>query len=239
MGYIMIVTTAAVALFKSEKITTGSNLSLHQQPQQRSYDIMKAGRNDIPEEEHELDASEIGLRETYHRLWAVCKLPAVRWLFVILLTYRLPTALADNVKFLKAVDLGLSKSVTALLSPTVILPLGIIVPIIATRIWHGHPLCGQFMTAYRIRVTLVPLLDALMLLTLRRGRPATKQGLIGWWSVIILSTAAQAIVSSLQFNAQMTFFAHRVDPAIGGSYMTLLNTAANLGGPGQHLSLCG
>lgn len=28
----------------------------------------------------------------------------------------------------------------------------------------------------------------------------------------------------------MTFFAHRVDPAIGGSYMTLLNTAANLGG---------
>lgn len=31
-------------------------------------------------------------------------------------------------------------------------------------------------------------------------------------------------------NAQMTFFAKRVDPSIGGSYMTLLNTAANLGG---------
>ena len=28
----------------------------------------------------------------------------------------------------------------------------------------------------------------------------------------------------------MIFFASRVDPAIGGSYMTLLNTAANLGG---------
>lgn len=28
----------------------------------------------------------------------------------------------------------------------------------------------------------------------------------------------------------MVFFASRVDPAIGGSYMTLLNTAANLGG---------
>ena len=34
----------------------------------------------------------------------------------------------------------------------------------------------------------------------------------------------------MQFNSQMVFFAHRVDPAIGGSYMTLLNTAANLGG---------
>jgi len=51
-----------------------------------------------------------------------------------------------------------------------------------------------------------------------------------FWIPIVFSTALQAIVNSLQFNAQMTFFAHRVDPAIGGSYMTLLNTAANLGG---------
>jgi PAT family acetyl-CoA transporter-like MFS transporter 1 len=145
-------------------------------------------------------------------------------LFLVLLTYRLPTALADNVKFLKAVEFGLSKSTTALLSPTVILPLGILVPIIATKIWHGHPLCGQFMTAYKFRVTLAPILDVLLLLTLQRGKPSSTSGLILFWSILILSTACQAIVNSLQFNAQMTFFAHRVDPAIGGSYMTLLNT---------------
>lgn len=86
------------------------------------------------------------------------------------------------------------------------------------------------MTAFNLRVTLVPILDVLMLLALRRGKPSSASGLMIFWSVIVLSTALQATVNSLQFNAQMTFFAHRVDPAIGGSYMTLLNTAANLGG---------
>lgn len=102
------------------------------------------------------------------------------------------------------------------------------VPIIATKIWHNTPL-AQFMTAYKLRVTLVPLLDVLMLLALQHGKPNSTIGLAGFWSLIVLSTACSAIVNSMQFNAQMSFFAKRVDPAIGGSYMTLLNTAANLG----------
>lgn len=209
MGYFMLVTTSLVAVFKRE----GS--------------LASTRKAEDPDDE--LDSSQIGLRETYHRLWAVCKLPAVQWLFLILFTYRLPTALSDNVKFLRAVELGLSKSATALLSPTIILPLGIIVPIVATKVWHGHPL-RQFMTAYQFRVTLIPLLDVVMLKVLKAGRPHASGERLMYWSLIVLSTAAQAIVNSLQFNAQMTFFAHRVDPAIGGSYMTLLNTAANLGG---------
>eukprot|EP00985_Skeletonema_marinoi_P034202 scaffold43410_cov277-Skeletonema_marinoi.AAC.1 len=76
-----------------------------------------------------------------------------------------------------------------------------------------------------------------MLLTVRSFRGGNTS-LIGgettsrliFWGLLIASTALQAIVHSLQFNAQMTFFAHRVDPAIGGSYMTLLNTFGNLGG---------
>lgn len=86
------------------------------------------------------------------------------------------------------------------------------------------------MTAYKFRVTVVPLLDVLMLWALGRSRPTTTSGQAMFWSLIVASTAAQAIANSMQFNAQMTFFARRVDPAIGGSYMTLLNTAANLGG---------
>jgi PAT family acetyl-CoA transporter-like MFS transporter 1 len=208
MGYFMLATTIAVALFKHERtIATTTNDS---------------GEDD----DAELDASQIGVKETYHRLWAVCQLPAVRTLFGILLTYRIPTALSDNVKFLKAVEYGLSKSTTALLSPTVILPLGILVPLVATRIWHGRAL-RQFLTGYQFRVTLVPLLDLWMLHILKSS--GSSRGLL-FWIAIVSSTAAQAIVNSLQFNAQMTFFASRVDPLIGGSYMTLLNTAANLGG---------
>jgi MFS transporter, PAT family, solute carrier family 33 (acetyl-CoA transportor), member 1 len=122
-----------------------------------------------------------------------------------------------------------------LLSPTIILPLGILVPIYATKYWHNKPL-QQFMSAYKIRTTLVPLVDILMLIALRKSggiggqTSSTSFDTYVLWGLVILSTALQTTVSSLQFNAQMTFFAKRVDPAIGGSYMTLLNTAANLGG---------
>lgn len=199
------------------------------------YDSTNNDGNNDDDDDHEIDAYEIGIVETYRRLWSVVKLPAVQSLIVILLTYRLPCALSDNVKFLKAVEFGLSKQTTALLSPTVVLPLGILVPIIATKIFHGHPLT-QFMYAYKFRVTLVALVDVLMLLTVRSYRAEGSVGVsvgmsrILFWTLLVTSTAFQAIVNSMQMNAQMTFFASRVDPAIGGSYMTLLNTFANLGG---------
>jgi MFS transporter, PAT family, solute carrier family 33 (acetyl-CoA transportor), member 1 len=227
MGGFMLVTTMVVALFKREiKPASSNGNNTNNGGSILARLNSKQSGSGMDDEDAELDASEIGLRETYHRLWAVCQLPAVRWLFLILVTYRLPTALSDNVKFLKAVEYGLSKSTTALLSPTLILPLGIFVPLIASKIWHMEPL-RQFIRAYEWRVTLIPLLDIFMLKLLQSGYPHNT-----WlfWLAVIASTAGQAIVNSLQFNAQMTFFASRVDPAIGGSYMTLLNTAANLGG---------
>jgi PAT family acetyl-CoA transporter-like MFS transporter 1 len=244
MGASMLVVTWGVAIFKREEppsrgITVNEAVVHASKPSSPPMLLFSGSEDttagnsiaieesDDEEEDAELDASQIGLRETYHRLWAVCQLPSVRWLFLLLVTYRLPTALSDNVKFLKAVQLGMSKSTTALLSPLLILPLGIVVPLAAHRIWHKAPL-QQFATAYIWRVTLVPLLDILMLKMLKEG--TTSISAIRYWVTIVASTAAQAICNSLQFNAQMTFFAHRVDPLIGGSYMTLLNTAANLGG---------
>mmetsp|Transcript_10340 Transcript_10340/g.19330 ORF Transcript_10340/g.19330 Transcript_10340/m.19330 type:complete len:711 (-) Transcript_10340:37-2169(-) len=257
MGIVMIALTTFVAIFKKED-GTGSNaisattalrnsdkgrngamnfFQQQQQQQQRQRNAvtkqstMATQQDDDNDDEAELDASQIGLKETYHRLWAVCKLPAVRWLFVILLTNRFPTALSDKVKFLKAVEFGMSKQTTALLAPTIILPLGIAVPIVAAKLFKGHPL-RQFLTAYQLRVTLVPLLDICMLLAIRSHHHSTTSSLSSsliFWSAVISSTALFSIVDSLQFNAQMVFFAHRVDPAIGGTYMTLLNTAANLG----------
>ena len=228
MGFLMLGTTLVVALFKREWPGTSAEVTTSAIVNATISGGTSIAGLDEPtlDDDAELDASTIGIKETYHRLWAVCQLPAVRMLFLILVTYRLPVALSDNVKFLKAVEYGLSKSTTALLSPTLILPLGIFVPIAAHKIWHMAPL-QQFLTAYQFRVTLVPMLDILMLHLLKSGYPHNS---LWFWVAIIASTAGQAICNSLQFNAQMTFFASRVDPAIGGSYMALLNTAANLGG---------
>jgi MFS transporter, PAT family, solute carrier family 33 (acetyl-CoA transportor), member 1 len=107
MGYLMLAITTFVAFFKRELVASPTDdVSNHGKILLRNKKV-----DDV--NDRELDAAEIGLAETYHRLWAVCKLPAVQWLFLILLTYRLPTSLGDNVKFLKAVEYGLSKSTTA------------------------------------------------------------------------------------------------------------------------------
>ena len=249
MGTFMIIITVLVGLFKKEIdmsieggecCTIGVCDNIGKPNNEDMETLLPKKKQDMEDDEEEeddaeIDAYEIGIAETYHRLWSVVKLPAVQSLIMILLTYRLPCALSDNVKFLKAVEFGLSKQTTALLSPTIVLPLGILVPIIATKIFHGHPL-KQFMWAYKFRVTFVALIDALMLLAVRShfagklilGGEGTSAAI--FWGLLIASTALQATVHSMQFNAQMTFFAHRVDPAIGGSYMTLLNTFANLGG---------
>lgn len=170
--------------------------------------------------------AELGIKETYSRLYSVTKLPTVRLLVLVLLTYRLPTALSDNAKFLKALDYGLDKATVAMLAPTLILPLGILVPILATKMWKGAPL-QQFLFGYKMRVTVVALVDVVMLVLLKSFKDSHPVLL---WTALISSTALQTIASSMQFNAQMTFFASRVDRNIGGSYMTLLNTFANLGG---------
>jgi PAT family acetyl-CoA transporter-like MFS transporter 1 len=219
MGTFMLVITIMVGLFKKEvDMTEGGDCCTIGGSNNGDMERLiqsKQSQNDEDDGDHELDAAEIGIMETYRRLWTAVKLPAVQSLIMILLTYRLPCALSDNVKFLKAVEFGLSKQTTALLSPTIILPLGILVPIIGTKIWRGYPM-KQFIWAYKFRVTVVALVDVLMLLAVRSfrggahnivGGEATSKAI--FWGLLIASTAFQATVHSLQFNAQMTFFAHR------------------------------
>lgn len=219
MGSFMLVITILVGLFKKEvDMTEGGDCCTIGGSNNGDMERLiaeKKKQDESDDEDHELDAAEIGIAETYRRLWCAVKLPAVQSLILILLTYRLPCALSDNVKFLKAVEFGLSKQTTALLSPTIILPLGIIVPIIGTKIWRGYPM-KQFMWAYKFRVTAVALVDVLMLLAVRSFRGGAHKILGGegtskaiFWGLLIASTAFQATVHSLQFNAQMTFFAHR------------------------------
>ena len=145
MGTFMLAITVLVGLFKKEIdmsieggdcctigvgngcVSKTGNDDMETLLPRRNQGIEKDDEDDV--DDHEIDAYEIGIAETYHRLWAVVKLPAVQSLILVLLTYRLPCALSDNVKFLKAVEFGLSKQTTALLSPTIVLPLGILVPI--------------------------------------------------------------------------------------------------------------
>ena len=50
-----------------------------------------------------------------------------------------------------------------------------------------------------------------------------------WYLCVILVALAMTVISNAMFVAQMALFAKVSDPRIGGTYMTLLNTCANLG----------
>jgi len=78
-------------------------------------------------------------------------------------------------------------------------------------VYSGRPL-ALFLFAYKLRVSLVALLDALSVAALQKyGADATVS-----WLLLVLSTVAQTVCSSMQFSAQMSFFSARVDNNIGG-----------------------
>lgn len=49
----------------------------------------------------------------------------------------------------------------------------------------------------------------------------------GW---LVSAVVLHEVASNCMFVAQMAFFSRISDPVIGGTYMTLLNTIANVGG---------
>lgn len=55
-------------------------------------------------------------------------------------------------------------------------------------------------------------------------------GLATFFRWIIAAVVLHEVSSNCMFVAQMAFFSRISDPVIGGTYMTLLNTIANVGG---------
>lgn len=47
---------------------------------------------------------------------------------------------------------------------------------------------------------------------------------------LVSAVVLHEVASNCMFVSQMAFFSRVSDPAIGGTYMTLLNTIANIGG---------
>ena len=99
-GAFMLGITVLISLFKKEidmSIEGGDCLTVGTCNGSRNADMEtllrdKSSEDEDDDEDHEIDAYEIGIIETYRRLWAVVKLPAVQSLIMILLTYRLPCA---------------------------------------------------------------------------------------------------------------------------------------------------
>eukprot|EP00198_Chlamydomonas_reinhardtii_P003051 XP_001692387.1 flagellar/basal body protein [Chlamydomonas reinhardtii] len=166
------------------------------------------------------------LADAYLGLWRVVRLPAVWRLSVLLLTYRLGVLAAEGAASLKLIDKGVAKEALAFLV-LFQFPVELLSAVVAGRWAASRSPYWPFMTGYVLR-----LLTAGATVALTAAFPAGATSLSehrGAFGALAAVSLATSFVSYLSFTALGSFFNTVSDPAMGGAYLTLLNTIANMG----------
>jgi PAT family acetyl-CoA transporter-like MFS transporter 1 len=181
----------------------------------------------IFKKEYSSTERSLGVVQTYHLLWNITRLPSIRMTALILLTSKVGFSACDAVTSLKMIDAGFPKEKLALMAIPLV-PLQIVLPlIISKRIVSARPL-NVYISAFPYRLLFGIIIACLVWIT-----PVVIQnGNVPWYYYIVLlaTYALHQIAVYSMYVAVMAFFATVSDPAVGGTYMTLLNTLSNLGG---------
>jgi PAT family acetyl-CoA transporter-like MFS transporter 1 len=171
---------------------------------------------------------ELGIIDMYKTLYKVVRLPSVQSLMLILLTAKIGFAAADAVSGLKLIEEGVPRDSLALLGIPMV-PIQIILPLVISKWTAGPRPLDTFLKAMPYR-----LLIGLLFMGIVWWAPLTKisEGKypLYFFLVVLLVYSMHQVTLYSMFVAQMAFFAKVSDPAIGGTYMTLLNTITNFGG---------
>merc|ERR1712227_376079 len=180
------------------------------------------------ENSNDSDEADLGVVDTYKLLLDIIKLRLMPVTIAMLLTAKIGFAAADSVSSLKLIEAGVPKDKLAMLAIPMI-PLQIILPWIISRYTAGPRPMDVFVKAIPVRLVLCLVTASVVFITptfkLEDGSfPVTFYGLL----VTVYGIYQVALYS--MFVSIMAFFAKVSDPAVGGTYMTLLNTLTNLGG---------
>lgn len=184
------------------------------------------------------------IRDAYGQLWRVVRLPAVLWLGMLLLTYRLGLIAAESAFALKLIEKGVPKEAVAGL---VLLQFPLeLVAAVAAGSWTARSgpvtpfmvgLTGR-LAAAAAAIALTwhfPNLAAVANATAAAasdGAAAAAAAVVVPPRYMLALTALSLLISlsgTLTFTALGTLFNKVSDPAMGGAYLTLLNTVANMG----------
>ena len=185
------------------------------------------------DEHHTQPGPAIGqLRAAYAEMVAVLQLPAVRSIGLVLLTAKVPFAVFDAVAPLRLVESGVPSANLAMLA-SLVLPVTMAAQALVSWRYFSRPdpkPMSLWLGAYPARLALGAAAWGLVrLCAAAASGPAGE--LPAWlYGLMLLFTVAGTAISAAMFVAQMAFFNRVSDPALGGTYMTMLNTLANLGG---------
>lgn len=169
------------------------------------------------------------VRQTYRTLLELNKLKPLRDLTLLLLTCRLSFAAVDAASQLMLVDAGIPRETLALLGP-ILLPLNFIATMLVGRWTCGPQALSWWLFGWICRWVLSFSWLGLIYITghVMQGQ---QSNVPGWLFGLLLSISAlYSGAADVMFSSQMSFFARIADTAVGGTYMTYLNTISNVGG---------
>mmetsp|Transcript_159174 Transcript_159174/g.296697 ORF Transcript_159174/g.296697 Transcript_159174/m.296697 type:complete len:431 (-) Transcript_159174:30-1322(-) len=165
-----------------------------------------------------------GLADAYKTMYRVLCRPPVQKLALHLLSRSLAFIPADVMAPGRLQDRGFPKESLASIK-LVVTPLELVMPWFLSQFTAGPRPLTVIQVAFIPRVLMTAIMG---LFAYAVGEISQSPGALVYVSVFAL-TVLQGVASNAMFVAHMGFFAKVSDPAIGGTYMTFLNTVHNLG----------
>nr|VZI32606.1 unnamed protein product [Spirometra erinaceieuropaei] len=192
------------------------------------------GEGDKKEDEE--TERHLSLIQTYHVMLGVLRLRPVLKYIVFVFFVKFVFSASDNVFGLKLLENGLSKERLALMG-TIVLPLQAILPLVVTPWSNGPRPLSTYLFAALPRALLASLTVAIVhympyfrQVVENATGPPTYVFSTAFYVLVLCKMLIYSTFSHVMFVCQMAYHARVSDPSIGGTYMTLLNTAANLAG---------
>ncbi|BDA49693.1 Acetyl-coenzyme A transporter 1 [Coccomyxa sp. Obi] len=174
----------------------------------------------------EVEERVVGIREAYGQLWGVVRLPAVRKLALVLLTFRLGMLPAELAAPLKLLEKGVSKEALAGLV-LIEFPCELVSAVVAGRWAASSSPLKPWLFGYQARLVMAAVVTAIVY---RFPSGASSLGDHPWWfGALAAAGLVTSFTSTLMFTALGSFYNRISDPDMGGAYLTLLNTIANMG----------
>lgn len=171
---------------------------------------------------------ELDIKDTYALLLKIVKMKPIQLMAAILLTVKVSFAACDAVTSLKLIDAGVPKDKLALMVVPLV-PLQIILPLVISKHTTGPRPMEVYIKAIPYRIVFSLLAAGIVWITPMLFT-APHELSIYFYIMLLVNYGIYQICLYSMFVAVMAFFAKISDPAVGGTYMTLLNTVCNLGG---------
>jgi len=164
--------------------------------------------------------------KAYSQLWKTISLPPVKLLCLVLVVARLGMLPAESVAPLKLLEKGVSKESLASLV-LIEFPIELLSALVAGR-WaaSSHPL-RPWLVGYKIRLYVS--MATTFCVAFFPEKAADISSAPKAFAILVALGLATSFSSTLMFTALGDFYNRISDPSMGGAYLTMLNTVANIG----------